>query len=135
MTIYMDPSPDRPCIKCGEMGLGVEVSTGQCLDCLGGSRFPGLRIRGKAVSAIRDQVTSLLLTHLGEINQAYLDAPKELSVSFKVGLAPDKEGGVLVEVGMGFHLGKVKDSQAVVIREDQGTLFEEGFEKGPEKAK
>jgi hypothetical protein len=70
-----------------------------------------------------EMATGHLENYTKDINEAYHECENQLTVNLPVKFSPDPHGrGVKVEVGISFTRSKIKDTDFVVIDENQANL-------------
>lgn len=65
---------------------------------------------GKTFDKIADNVNKLMVDYQDEINKAYPESDKEMTINLSVKLSPSKIDGVKIITSMSFSKGKVSDS-------------------------
>jgi hypothetical protein len=115
---------DSPCPECGKLGA---INGGRCIDCAA-LKLKNKGVKNQMISDITvKKAVELLEGHLSryknQMSEAIMgDEDHVLSVSLPIKFI-GKGTGVVVDVGISFATGKVKDSQNVFLDGKQIGLF------------
>jgi len=121
MTVHNLHITDDPCPICGKPG---SVNGGRCLDCATEkTKGKNQMISDGIIKKVCAMVEDLLTVHKREMSEAIMtDEDGILKVNLPVTFAR-KGGGLVLDSGISFTTGKVKDSQQIFLDDKQLGLF------------
>lgn len=128
---------DRPCIQCGKPGACKrrDGSDGLCLECttkvvtgittIFKGKVKDMDISDKMIKQAEAEISNLLEEHIAEINEAYIKAENELTISLGLKFVPGKGAGeIKMTTSIASADSKIKESNTVTFDINQKQLFD-----------
>ena len=84
----------------------------------------------KTFNMIGESITETLTDRMKDINDAYLNAEKELTLTISIKIEPVDDGNK-IKITTGFVKERIRDESIRVVNEKQGELFD-GSQEGSE---
>lgn len=83
-----------------------------------------MEIKEKTIEESLNLMKDLMISHLVELNKAYVKAEKTLAISMGMKFEPDSKDKTKIEASINFVTDRVKDSATAMIDENQMKLFD-----------